>query len=84
MNPRDLPRKADIAERAGSIGVARYLRRWARLLGVPVPASVRTAVELPALAGFEPADLDGLGIPWRRDGDGRLLVVSRPRGGVRR
>ena len=79
MNPYDLPRRADIAERAGYPSVARWLRRSARLLGVPVPPPASRAVELPALAGFSPGDLEGLGIRWRRDGDGQLLVLASPK-----
>lgn len=70
-----LPAKADCLEACGLRDAARHLRRMARRLGVPP-----RPVERPALAGLSARDLDGLGIPWRRDGDGRLLVVSRPRG----
>ena len=75
MDPRDLPRRIGIVERAGFRDGARWLRGLARSLGVRVPPPASRAVELPALDGFEGADLDALGVPWRRMDDGRLVIV---------
>ena len=80
MNPRELAAKAAAAERAGWRSLARHLRRAAHLEGVPAPPPEPRQLRLPALDGFEAADLDGLGIPWTRDG-GRLEIIVRVRGG---
>lgn len=74
MNKWDLPRKADIAERAGDLPTARHLRKWALREGVPVPE--RKAPRLPALP-FSAAELDGMGIPHETNADGTLSIVAR-------
>ncbi|MXY66965.1 MAG: hypothetical protein F4Y47_00180 [Acidobacteriia bacterium] len=79
MNPRELPAKIAAAEKAGDRGLARHLRRAARMEGVPAPAPEPRAARLPALP-FSAGDLSGLGIPWTRDG-GRLEIIVPVRGG---
>ena len=83
MNPRELPAKIAAAEKAGDRGLARHLRRAARLADVPAPPPEPRVLRLPALPGLSAGDLDGLGIPWTRRPDGRLDVIARVRGGGR-
>lgn len=71
-------RKVEALERAGFADAARHMRRWARLLGIPLPPRDHT-VELPALF-TEADDLDALGVEWRRADGGVLITVPR-RGG---
>ena len=81
MNPHELAAKAAAAEKAGWKSLARHLRRSALRAGVPAPPPEPRQLRLPALSGFEAADLDGLGIPWTRDGrSGRLEIIVRVRG----
>ena len=80
MNGLEIREKAAALRRAGLSDAARHLRRWARLWGVPMPPEADRLVELPALEGFDAADLDALGVPWRRADGANLISVPAPRG----
>ena len=80
MNSLEIREKAAALQRAGLSDAARHMRRWALLWGVPMPPGATRLVELPALEGFEAADLDALGVPWRRADGVKLISVPVPPG----